>query len=272
LVDAAQAWRPDLVVVEPVEHAGRILAAAAGLPLVVHGWGFTLPAGTDRTAADGLADLYRRVAAEPAKPRFVADLGLQRLQAPDSPSVARFAYVPWSTPGDALPPVASGTRRVLITLGTYVNSRAARQIRLAVSAALAHGVDVVVVLGNADRDSGEAFPPNVTVVRWTDMPAAVASSDLVVHHGGAGTSWTALAAGRPSVVMPQGADQFDNARLLASAGTALVAEDAADLASTIGAALDDSTLRGCAQQVAAENAQLPAPDDLAAELATIAGQ
>ena len=36
-------WAPDLVIVEPVEHAGRVVAAALDTPLVVHGWGSRSP-------------------------------------------------------------------------------------------------------------------------------------------------------------------------------------------------------------------------------------
>lgn len=45
----------------------------------------------------------------------------------------------------------------------------------------------------------------VRVARWVDLPTLLASTDLVVCHGGAGTTLAALAAGRPLVFVPQGA-------------------------------------------------------------------
>ncbi|WP_414690668.1 nucleotide disphospho-sugar-binding domain-containing protein [Nocardioides sp.] len=50
--------------------------------------------------------------------------------------------------------------------------------------------------------------------------AAIQTCDLVVHHGGAGTSRTALGCGTPAVVLPLGGDQFRDAQLLATAGAA----------------------------------------------------
>jgi UDP:flavonoid glycosyltransferase YjiC (YdhE family) len=266
LVSAAHNWRPDAVMVEPVEHAGRIVAAAIGVPLVVHGWGFTLPSGTDEAAADGLADLYRQVGAEPFSPTLVADLGPGRLQPPDAPRVRRFAYVPWPLPGEAIPG-RSAQQRVLMTLGTYPNPRAASCLREAALAAHRLGVEVVLVLGNRDRESTVELPPDVITVRWTDMRSAIRSSDLVLHHGGAGTTWTTLAEGRPAVVLPQGGDQFANADRLAAAGAGLVVDEAAQVGDAIESALDDTALAQNAAQVASENAAMDAPAVLAEELA-----
>ncbi len=44
---------------------------------------------------------------------------------------------------------------------------------------------------------------------------------VVVHHGGAGTTFGALAHGVPHVIIPQGADDFDHAAIHTRAGTAL---------------------------------------------------
>lgn len=267
LLGFAREWRPELVIVEPVEHAGRVVAAALGVPVVVHGWGFTLPAGVERSAAAGLADLYRAVGAEPVPPRLLVELGPARLQPPGTVAVRRHSYVPSSIPGEPLPPPTPGVRRALVTLGTYADPRAAGRLRAAISAALSQGLEVVAVLGNADRETGAALPAAAIVVRWTDMAAATASSDLVIHHGGAGTSWTTLVAGRPAVVMPQAGDQFDNARLLAEAGTARVVEDPAALDATVRAVLEDRSLAERAGQIARANALLPGPAALAGYLA-----
>jgi UDP:flavonoid glycosyltransferase YjiC (YdhE family) len=272
LLDTARQWRPDVMIAEPVEHAGRVVAAALGLPLVVHGWGFTLPAGTDELAAAGIADLYDRVSAAPTPPALVADLGPDGVQATDSPSVPRYTYRPFAVPGQPIPPPTSGKRRVLVTLGTYPSPSAATAIRAASSAALESGAEVIAVLGNADRGSREAFPRNVTVLEWVDMAAAVAGSDLIVHHGGAGTSWTALSHGKPAVVMPHGGDQFRNAAILSGAGVALVVSphDAQNLSAAIARGLDDAELRTRATAVARENAAMPDIAALAKEISAFA--
>ena len=81
LLRYAEQWRPDLVMVEPVEHAGRIVAAVLGTPLIVHGWGFTLPAHVQASASSGILDLYERLSATPPRPALIADLGPSVVQA-----------------------------------------------------------------------------------------------------------------------------------------------------------------------------------------------
>lgn len=262
-------FRPDVVVVEPVEHAGRVVAAALEVPLAVHGWGFTLAAGTDGLATETLADIYARLGAGPAAPRMLVDLGPPGVQAAGAAKATRFAYVPWRVAGEPVPP-RNGKRRALLTLGTYPNPRAAELIRDAARAAAAAGVEVLVVLGNVDRDAALGAIPGVRTVSWTDMRAAIASSDVVIHHGGTGTAWTTLVGGRPAVVLPQGADQFDNAALLSAAGAALVVEDAADVGFAVVAALSGEELARNARRLARENAAMSGPRVLASELASLA--
>lgn len=134
LLQQARVWRPELVVVEPVEHAGRIVAAALQVPLVEHGWGFTLPAGMSDSGAVGLLDRYAQLGAEPAPPALSVDLGVAVVQAPDAPMVPRYRYQPWSGAGQPLPE-PDGRPRVLVTLGTFDNPDAARRLRVVVTAA-----------------------------------------------------------------------------------------------------------------------------------------
>jgi UDP:flavonoid glycosyltransferase YjiC (YdhE family) len=270
LLRYAEQWRPDLVMVEPVEHAGRIVAAALGAPLIVHGWGFTLPAQVETSASSGILDLYERLSATPQPPALAVDLGPSDVQASDIGPVLRYRYryQPFSVPGQPLPPAQGGKRRVLVTLGTYANVAAAALIRTAVSAALDGGADVIAVLGNDDRGSAETFPPGATALQWVDLPAAIASCDLIVHHGGAGTSWTALSSGKPAVVLPHGADQFRNAEILRRAGAALVCPPGAigDLSAAIRHGLDSTKLTERAAVVARHNAALPDVAALARQL------
>jgi UDP:flavonoid glycosyltransferase YjiC (YdhE family) len=89
-----------------------------------------------------------------------------------------------------------------------------------VEAVAADDLDVLVALGPAAlEDFGDA-PPNVRVERFVDQPKAVAAADLVVHHGGSGTLFAALAHGKRQVLLPKGADQFFNGEAAAAAGLA----------------------------------------------------
>lgn len=267
LVQAAE-WKPDLVVVEPVEHAGRVVAAALGRPWVVHGWGFSLPADVDRAATAGILDVYDAASAAPSAPELVVDLGPDSIQDPDAGSARRYRYRPFPVPGPGLPPGPKAARRVLVTLGTYPHPEAASLLRSAVRAALAAGVEVVAVLGHEDRRSGEAFRDDVKVLDWVDMDAAVRTCDLVIHHGGAGTSWTVLSHGVPALVLPLAGDQFRNAHLLQMAGAATVcASPTVDhLVTSVSQALDDVTLRDRAAAIARDNQTLPDVSELASDL------
>lgn len=267
LLDEARSWRPDVVVAEPVEFAGRVVAAALGVPLVEHGWGFSLPAGRTEPAMDGIRDLYTAAGSAPVAPSLTVDLGLDALQTPDADRVARYRYHPWPQPGEPLPE-PDGRPRVLVTLGTFDHAGAAERIRVVAAGAADCGAQVIAVLGNPDRHSDDDFPDGVTVLEWVDVAAAVATSDLVVHHGGAGMSWTTLVAGRPAVVTPQAADQFRNADSLVGAGVAHRL-DLASAATSIRQALDDPGLAARARSVAAENAALPDVDQLAAHITSV---
>jgi enterobactin C-glucosyltransferase len=193
------------------------------------------------------------------------------VQAPDAAPTQRFRYRPFSVPGHPLPPARIGKRRVLVTLGTFANPSAAALIRTAVAAALKNGADVIAVLGNHDRGSSETFPPGATALQWVDMGAAMAECDLVVHHGGAGTSWTTLSSGKPAVLLPQAGDQFRNAEILFAAGAALVCSSDAtgDLAAAIGHGLDSSELTERAALIARDNAAMPDVTELAHHIAAL---
>jgi UDP:flavonoid glycosyltransferase YjiC (YdhE family) len=111
-----------------------------------------------------------------------------------------------------------------------------------------------------------AVPGNVTVRAWVDQAAVVPQADLVVHHGGSGTTLGALAAGVPQLVLPQGADQFANAEALLAAGAAvrlLPGELSADAVTE--QARKASSCRDAARVIAAEIAAMPAPDEVARE-------
>jgi UDP:flavonoid glycosyltransferase YjiC (YdhE family) len=267
LLADARRLRPDLVVCEPVEHAGRVASAALGVPLVEHGWGFTLPAGTSYAAAAGLSDVYAAAGSAARELDLRVDLGPATVQAPDAqPCVARYRYLPWSRPTTALP-LPGKLPRVLLTLGTYPHTGADLRLRAATDAASTLDVELVVVLGNADRGSARTgWPPDVHVTDWVDLPAETARCALVIHHAGAGSSWAALVTGVPAVCIPQAADQFRNAELIAGAGAGVVVaptvRDVPDLRAAFAAAHTDPNLVAGAARIRDANAALPDLDAL----------
>jgi UDP:flavonoid glycosyltransferase YjiC (YdhE family) len=83
-----------------------------------------------------------------------------------------------------------------------------------------------------------------------------------------------LVAGLPLVLVPQGADQFDNARACERAGAARVLMPDQVVPSAVGDAIDavlrsDSTERAAARRLADEIAAMPAAAEVAEALASV---
>lgn len=92
----------------------------------------------------------------------------------------------------------------------------------------------------------------------------------VVHHGGAGTTFGALAHGVPQVILPQGADNYEHAVMCESAGTAIVLRpetlDPAKLAVAVRRVVDDEVYDGASRSCAEEIAAMPDAVSVAAAL------
>lgn len=98
---------------------------------------------------------------------------------------------------------------VLMTFGSCPVLNPQRDVRLFVAAATAAGRPLVL------QTPAEPFGPLTPgVFNAPDVPHAALLPRVraVVHHGGAGTTYAALAAGRPSVVVPHLGDQGYYAR------------------------------------------------------------
>jgi hypothetical protein len=97
----------------------------------------------------------------------------------------------------------------------------------------------------------------------------------VVHHGGTGTALGALGAGRPQLLLPQGADQFVNAELIPAVGggpgVAQRGSGPGTIAELVVAMLGDSPEAATARRISAEIATMPAPDEVAADLVGLVG-
>jgi len=101
------------------------------------------------------------------------------------------------------------------------------------------------------------------------LPRVLPTCAAVVHHGGAGTLFGALAAGIPQLVEPGAGDRPRHARLIARRGAGLAATDVtADLLTRL---VTDPALATAAREVSAEVAAMPAPARLVARLETLVG-
>jgi MGT family glycosyltransferase len=123
-------------------------------------------------------------------------------------------------------------------------------------------VNLVVLVGR-DMDPLQfgPQPDNVHIARYVPLSLLLPHCDLVISHAGFGTIVTTLANGLPSVLLPLGADQPDNARSCARLGAARVLGTGARTAGSIQAAvrqvLTDRQYRARAKHVQAAMQALP---------------
>lgn len=112
----------------------------------------------------------------------------------------------------------AGDPPVYVGFGSTRDSEAAELSRFAVAATSATGDRLILDSGWSELDA--LSDDRVLVVTETDHRRLFPRMKGVVHHGGAGTSHTAVAAGVPSVVVPYYADQPFWARRLHEVGAA----------------------------------------------------
>lgn len=98
---------------------------------------------------------------------------------------------------------------------------------------------LVVTTAAHDAEGFVAPNPRVWVTRFLSHAAVMDQVDLVVTHGGMGTTQRALAAGVPLVVVPWGRDQLETARRVAQCGAGVMLPRAK---------LGPATLREAAEQ------------------------
>ena len=272
----ALGWKPDLVVHDSSDLAGPVVSAELGLPTVHHSFGRLVPpAVLERAAAESEA-LWRDAGLTP-EPYGGAFRGLYLDICPPSfqtevvPAGARVeplrpVFDP--DPSETLPDWVErlpDRPTVYVTLGTVHNDPGVFRVLVAALA----GVDcnVIVTVGrNNDPASLEPVPPNAVVERYIPQALLLPHCSAVVSHGGSGSVLATLAAGLPMLLVPQGADQFENAAHAARIGAARVLrpdelnEEAAR--ATVISLLGEESYRASAQSVAAEIAAMPPPEEL----------
>lgn len=271
-VEVARRWRPDLVLFTPLQGAGQLAAQVVGVPSVAHTIGVNQPPVLWQGVARHLADEYERFGVRYADPVAVLDVSPPSLRDPSATGWP-MRYVPYNG-GAVLPPwvLAPGERPlVTVTLGSVVPRMAGGGVlRPFVAAAGAAPADFVITLGGADPADFGPLPDNVRLVEWIPLSAVLAVSAAAIHHGGAGSTLTALAAGLPQLVLPQGADQFLNAAGLAKSGAGAIVEPGDLDADRIAELLADGPMRAAAGGIAAELAEQPTPADLVPRLIALA--
>jgi UDP:flavonoid glycosyltransferase YjiC (YdhE family) len=236
--------RPDLVVHGWGVPEVGVAARRAGIAALWHGFGRMFPEGIGLDRPDDGTHLD-------ICPPSLQDAGFLA-----TAERITLRPVPFAEPGDFRGPL------IYLTLGTAFGTP--EVLTTAIEGLAALGTHVVVATGAVTLGPQ---PAHVTARSWVPQAAAISQADLVVHHGGSGTTLGALAAGVPQLVLPQGADQFANAEALCAAGAALrllPGELTADAVTE--QARKASSCRDAARAIAEEIAAMPSPDEVAREL------
>jgi len=286
MIEQCERMRPDLVIFEGMNTGAGVAASVLGIPAATY-------------AIALMSAVYAML--HPATVGYQRDLWLQRDRVPpEANGLLAAALINPAPPALQGPggtgalsiPIRSiaynesraevpawlsqlGTRpRVYLTLGT-VSFGAVEVLSRAIAEIAPLNVDILVTVGPDGEPAalGEV-PDNVRVERFVAQSAVLPLVDVIVHHGGTGTVLGALEAGLPQLVLPQGADQFINAEILAAGGIGRALPNDAQQPGAIGAAvqalLGDSAERQAAGRMRDEIAAMPSPSEVVPALVELA--
>ncbi|MGW6446592.1 glycosyltransferase [Lentzea sp. NPDC055074] len=276
--------KPDLVVFEVINAGAGLAAMRAGIPAVCHGFG-----KMDETLVpEAMSDLLLEYVAElgitlPDGQHYglgspyldVFPPSLQDLDFLSDVDRIPMRPVPFAEPGELPEWVVRHERPlVYLTFGTAFSNPDV--LRTAITGLSGVDAEVLVATGpQVDPSALTDLPGNVHVLPWVPQADLLAHADLVAHHGGAGTTVAAMTNGLPQLVLPQGADQFRNAEIVADTGLGgrLVGEDfTADAVQEVARKLlQDNDVKAANARIAAEIAAMPSPDEVVPKLADLAG-
>ncbi len=287
LESACRAWRPDLVVREPCEYASAIAADRLGIPHVQVAISLAQIEASSLALAAPVLEPYgsgivNRIRASPYLTRFPASLD------PSPFATTRRFREADVVDGEPLPAwwEADDAPLVYVTFGSVTGTLpiAPAVYRAALGAVAGLPARVLLTIGRStDRAELGPIPANVHLEAWVPQSRVLGQAAVVVCHGGSGTTFGALAAGVPLVVVPLFADQPANARLVASARAGVVIdsetgpgdvigsigpEDAARIRAAIETVLADGSYREAASRIADEIRVFPTIDHVVATLAT----
>jgi L-noviosyl transferase len=259
-------FRPDLVVSEPAEYAGRVAAERAGVRWAEHCWGLPYPQEyTNSARAEFGWSASPVMTVRPSPP------GLWPAGTPDGVAMR---YIPYHGSARRSRWPAARQPRILLTFGSLLVKHGPAEkgelFRKLLCELSDGGFELLVGIDPELAEDFRPFPPGVLDAGWVPVSQALEGCDLVVHHGGAGTAMSALTAGIPQVILPNSTDQFITAAVLADSGVAvrLPPEQALPAAVRDAAAqiLADPGYLERARALARTSAVLPGPVEVAALL------
>lgn len=275
LLSRAGEWKPDLVIHEDTEFAGALVAVRTGAHYVVHGLGLMPSVDVWAVFSGRIDELGRGFGVSDLSEQMRSAVYLQicppALQGRGEPVWRRAlplrhcAGLP--ADGERLPDAVDALpyrETIHLTLGTVFYE--ATDVLLSAIAGLRElPFNLVVTIGpGADRARFGPQPAHVLVEPYLPHALLLPRCRLVVSHGGAGAMLGALAHGLPQLLLPQGGDQFANARACERAGVALVLSaeqlSSASVGDAVRRLLTENSFTLAAKAVQAEIAAMPSAE------------
>jgi len=273
-------WAPDLVLHEVAELAAPLVSAKLGVACVDVGYGPLVPREVLETAGAAAAPHWR---AHGLEPRALAGL-FRHLYIDPCPPGMQIPEIVHVHPVQALRPATGKAPAgepphwlsdlpdrplVYVTMGTVWNQDL--DLFALVIDAVGDLANLIVTVGRQnDPDALGPQPATVIVRQFIPQHEILARCDVVVAHGGAGTTLGALAAGIPLLLLPRGADQWSNADrvVAAGAGRLLLREELsiATVRDSVSALLHQPHYRAGTRRVQAEMEAMPSASEVVRSL------
>jgi len=273
-------WQPDLILRDPCEYSSAIVAEESSVSVAQVAIGLAeVEWHSINIAAPALEERQRGLTSALRTCNYWTRLPAS-LDASLFPNTRRYDDAP-GTVSSPLPDWWSGSLLPLVymTFGTVLGhmSMAHEVYRAALEAASRLEARVLLTVGHQFDSSSLGSPPaNVHIESWVDQNTVFDQADAVVCHGGSGTTFGALRAGLPVVVVPFFADQRPNGLRVARSGSGMVIDlhrrqrgqspferrDAEGVADATRAVLSDPRYRQKARSISRETSRVPTTAEL----------
>lgn len=281
-VQVATAWSPDLIVSDVYDTIGPLVSTTLRVPLAMLTFGPEMPEPIMSAIAASASSWFvaRGLPALESLPTgtWLLDTCPDLLGSWSWPAMRRLPLQPQAHRAPAAASAEAGMRpsgsrpRVLVSFGSVYSDPAV--VGAVVDGVTDSGLDLEVIVTAGVLTRPEDVPvadPRVQVVPFVPLDELLQGVDLVLTHGGAGTTLAALSKGIPLVVVPQGADQFLQAAAVERAGVGRSlppgSPDPAVLREAVQDVLTQPRYARAAQAVAVQVATMPEPAVVAARLA-----
>ncbi len=234
LIDLVGAWKPDLIVRDPVEYGAYIVAEKFDLPYASIQWAIYI----STWGCDEPLNALRQRHGLPDDPDFASfdryfilnamppSWGLQE----DRPRVIhRFCMPPFDRSIESELPAWVNTLpdqpTVYATLGTAFNQKP-DHFRAMIDAFSAEAFNAIITVGKStDPAQFDPLPDNVKVEQYIPQTLILPTCDAVVFHGGFNSLHSAIWHGLPMVIVPMEAgDQRPTAEQAGELGLGLIVE------------------------------------------------